>query len=146
MDDYYLSPKQILAASQIAVGESHKQAAKIAKVSAQTISEWMQYPEFKAKINEIQFNTLCDSQNKLRGLALSAVNVLEKIMAESSSERMKMDAAKYVLETIQISPSKDYGLWWVGPTTTEEIESHEHVKEMQKRLKDIDKMMSNLQE
>ncbi len=145
MYDNYLTSKQMLAATQIALGESHKQAAKIAKVSAQTISEWMQYPEFKAKINQIQFNTLCDAQSKFRGLALSAVNVLGKIMAESTSERMKMDAAKYILETIQISPSKDYGLWWVGPTTTEEIESREHVKAMQKGLKDIDEVLNSFQ-
>lgn len=74
MDDYSLSPKQILAASHIAMGESHKQAAKFAKVSAQTISEWMQYPDFIAKINEIQLNTLYEAQSKFRGLAFAAVN------------------------------------------------------------------------
>lgn len=58
-------------------------------------------------------------------------------MAESTSERMRVDAAKYILETIQIAPSREGGLWWVGATTAEEIESREHVKAMQEMLKDI---------
>jgi hypothetical protein len=143
MHEYYLSPKQMLAASQIAVGDSHKQAAKIAKVSAQTISEWMQHPAFIAKINEIQLNTLNESQNRFRSLASNAVAVLEGIMAESTSERLKMDAAKFILETIRIAPYKDFGLWMVGPTTAEEIESNEHVKAVQKRMKEID-LMANM--
>lgn len=119
------------------MGESHKQAAKIAKVSAQTISEWMQQPAFKAKINEIQLDTLNEAQGKFRGLACSAVANLEKALTESKSERIRLEASKYVLDRVQIAPAKEGGLWLVGPTTPEEIESEEHVRAVRKRLMEI---------
>lgn len=67
-------------------------------------------------------------------------------MTESKNEKMKLEASKYILETIRIAPSKDYGLWWVGPTTVEEIESQEHVKAMHKKLEEINTIMNSLQE
>lgn len=41
----------------------------MAKVTSGTISEWIQRPEFKAKINEIQLNTLNDAQARISRLA-----------------------------------------------------------------------------
>jgi hypothetical protein len=49
---------------------------------------------------------------------------------------MKLDAAKFVLDTIQIAPSQN-ALWFVGPTTVEEIEGQEHVKMMRERLQEL---------
>lgn len=60
------------------------------------------------------------------------MNALVDIIAQSRSEKLRFEAAKYVLETIKISG--EGGLWWVGPTTEEEIESQEHVKAVRERL------------
>lgn len=144
MEETSLSPKQILGANAKAMGETNKQSAKIAKVTPGTFSEWMQNLEFRAKINEIQQTSLEQAQSKFRNLAFSAVTTLTQIMAESKSEKMKLDAAKYVLDTIQIAPAKEGGMWWVGPTTAEELESQEHVAGMRKRLKELREEMNIL--
>ena len=89
-----------------------------------------------AKIHEIQLNTLLDAQSKFRGLAFAATEILEQILMDSRSEKTKLEAAKYILSTIQIAPS-DGAFWMVGPTTAEEVESDEHVKAMRKRLNEL---------
>ncbi len=121
MDEFSLSPKQILAASTIATGVSHKRAAEVAKVTPQTVSEWKQRPEFIALINDLKLTMLSESQDKLRTLAVSAIDNLARIMTESDNDKLRLDAVKYVLDTIRISPSKDVGLWNIGPTTPEEV-------------------------
>lgn len=89
-----------------------------------------------AKIHEIQLNTLLDAQSKFRGLAFTATGILEKILMDSKSEKMKLEAAKYILSTIQIAPS-DGAFWMVGPVTAEAVESDEHEKAMRKRLQEL---------
>lgn len=136
MVDFELSSKQLLVAAAIAMGETHKQAAGKCGVTPGTVSKWMQDLRFKAKINEIQLNTLLEAQSKFRGLACTATKTLETILEKSKSEKMKLEAAKYILSTIQIAPS-DGAFWMMGPTTAEEIESQEHVEAIQKRLREL---------
>ncbi len=136
MVKFELSGKQILVATLLAFGESQKHAAETVKVTPGTISVWKRDPEFKAKINEIQLNAILDTQSKFRGLAFPAVKVLKDILEKSKSEKMKLEAAKYILSTIQLAPS-DGAFWMAGPTTAEEIEHQEHTEAMQQRLKEI---------
>lgn len=91
-----------------------------------------------------QQTSLEQSQSKFRSLAFSAVTTLAHILAESKSEKMRLEAAKYVLDTIKIAPAKEGGLWWVEPTTAEELESEEHVAGMRQRLKEIREEMNIL--
>ena len=121
MEGFTLSPKQTIAAAKIAVGESQQEAAKAAKVTPQTVSEWMQQPQFRAVINQVQLSLLFNAQDKLRGLVLSAIDNLSQLLKESKNENVRLDAAKYVLDTVRISPSKDIGLWYVGATTPEDV-------------------------
>ncbi len=102
----------MIVASQIAMGESQKQAAKIAKVSEQTVSEWAQRPEFKATVNRLSQRIIKDAQDEMRRLA---------VMNESSNDKVRMEAAKYVLETINIAPVEEAGLWIAGPITKEGV-------------------------
>lgn len=136
MNETSLTPKQILAATAIAMGESHKQAAKAAKVIPGTISEWMQDPEFKATINQIQLDIMNEARDRFRGLALASIAVLGDILASSKNDKMKLDVAKYVLSTVDLAPSQA-AFWFVGPTTAEEVASEEHVKAMRSRLDEL---------
>lgn len=136
MNDTLLNPKQVLAATAIAMGESHRQAAKVAKVIPGTISEWMQDPEFKAAINQIQLDIMNEARDRFRGLALSSIAALEDILKSSKNERMRLDAAKYILSTIDLTPCEG-AFWMVGPTTAEEVESKEHIQAMRARLQEI---------
>lgn len=128
---------KLIAITVIALGGTHKEAAKKANVTPGTISEWMHDPAFKAKLNEIKLENLTQAQDKHRGLAMSAVNTLADIMCNSKSDKARFDAAKYILDTVQIAPTKEGGLWWIGPTTREELESKEHTETMQKKLQAI---------
>ena len=136
MVKFGLSSKQVMAATQLAFGENHKRAAETVKVTPGTISAWKQDHDFMAKIHEIQLNTMLDAQSKFRGLAFVATEILERILLDSKSEKMKLEAAKYILTTIQLAPS-DGAFWMVGPTTAEDVESKEHEKAMRKRLKEL---------
>ncbi len=125
MGELPLPPNQTLAASTLGMGESHKRAAEVAKVTPQTISEWKQRPEFLAAINKSKSTMLKESQDRFRAQVSTAIEVVSKTMTESDNERLRLDAAKYVLDTIRISPSKDMGLWNIGPTTGEGIVEEE---------------------
>lgn len=50
---------------------------------------------------------------------------------------LEINPSPFRLDKVQIAPAKEGGLWWVGPTTPEEIESEEHERSMRKRLKEI---------
>ena len=135
MDKTTLTPKMILAAATIAMGGTHKQAANAAKVISGTVSTWMQNPEFVVKIAELQKANLEQAQNKFRHLAVSAVDTMSELMATAKNEKVKLEAAKYVLDTIKIAPDKETGLWFVGPTNMDDLETHESIKAMWQRLK-----------
>jgi hypothetical protein len=49
-----LSPKQILAAQHLALGESQGKAAQIAKVTRVTVNRWLRLPAFKVKVEEFR--------------------------------------------------------------------------------------------
>jgi hypothetical protein len=122
MEGYMLPANQIIAASLIAIGETKKEAAKAAKVSPQTVSGWMQSPDFIALISTIKTDILREAQDKLRGLATKAVTTIASLMEESEAEKVRLDAAKYILNTIRISPtSDDVGLWLACETTYEDV-------------------------
>ena len=133
----FFPAKKLIAAEAIAHGESHKHAANLANVTPGTISDWMHDSDFRAKINEIAFDRLNQSQDKFRSSGMLAVNTMNDIMANSKSDKARFEAAKYILDTIQIAPAKEGGLWWIGATTAEELESKEHVEATRKRLKEI---------
>ena len=109
-----LTPKMIIAASVIAIGHSQKAAADKAGVTEQTVSEWGRKPEFKALINQVKLQLLYDAQDKLRGMVLEAVKVISRTMNSSESEKLRFEAAKYVLSIINIAPMNDAGLWWIA--------------------------------
>ena len=143
MVKFELSGKQILVATLLAFGESQKHAAERAKVTPGTVSVWKRDTEFKAKINEIQFNAILDAQSKFRSLALPAAKALEELLENSKSEKTKLEAAKYILSTIQLAPS-DGAFWMVGPTTAEGIESQESGQAIRQRLKELQDEMNFL--
>jgi hypothetical protein len=115
-----ISPKQIIAASVIATGSNKKEAAIAANVTPQTISKWMQLPEFEALINQIKLDLLKEAQDKLRGLVSQAILTLASLIKDSENDRIRLETAKYILNTINIAPHKEMGLWLIGPTTYED--------------------------
>ncbi len=99
-----LKPKQEIAAFQIAIGQDKKKAAKAAKITPQTLSAWLKEPAFEAQINKYRYECLQEAQAKFTSLACQAVETLEKSLIEAKSERVKLEAARFILNTIQIYP------------------------------------------
>ena len=117
-----LSQSQIMAAAAIASGKKNKEAAVEVGVTPQTISKWMQIPEFGALIRDIKIKFLYEAQDALRGLANEATSVLAALLKESSNEKTRLEVAKYILDTVKIAPtSKDFGLWYVGTPNYRDI-------------------------
>ena len=112
--DESLSAKKTIAACLIAAGMTHKEAAEKVNVTPQTISTWMHDPAFKARIDNLKMKALLKAQDKMRGLAATAIDTIESIVKDSSSDKARLDAAKYILETIKINPSGNAGLWLIG--------------------------------
>lgn len=111
-EDLLLPPNQVIAASMIALGETKKNAAKAAKVSPQTVSEWMHDSEFVDMINLLKTDMMREVQDRFRGLAHKAIDVIDTILETSENERIRLDGAKYILDTIRLSPTENNtGLW-----------------------------------
>lgn len=116
-----LKPNQLIAALEIATGKDKNKAAKSANVTPQTISQWIKEPAFEAKVNEYQLNLLNEAQAKFKHLAGEAIDTLEKILKNSKSDKAKLEAAKFILETIQIFPGQCPAVTTIGGTTEDEI-------------------------
>ena len=116
-EDLLLPPNQVIAASMIAVGETKKKAAKAANVSPQTVSEWMHAPEFVDMINLLKTDILREIQDKFRGLAYKAIGVIDSILDTSENDRIKLDVAKYILDTIKLYPTSNNAGFWISSET-----------------------------
>jgi len=117
-----LSQKQIMAAAAIASGKKNSEAAIEVGVTPQTISKWMQIPEFGTLIKDIKLKFLYEAQDALRGLANEATHVLGALLKDSQNEKTRFEAAKYILDTVKIAPnSKDFGLWYIGTPNYRDI-------------------------
>ncbi len=116
-----LNSKQLIAAFQIATGQDKKQAAEAASVTPQTLSQWHKLPAFEAKINEYQLQFFDEAQVRFKKLAGDAVSTLENIMKHSESDKAKLDAAKYILDKLQLIQDDCPAVLTIGETTEEEV-------------------------
>lgn len=97
-----LSSKQVFAIAAIASGKSQAEAAVIVDVTPQTICKWMQKPEFRECIDNYKTNMLVETQDKLRGLTTLAVATIGGILENSKNERIRFEAAKYIIDRINV--------------------------------------------
>ncbi len=118
-----LSPKQVRAAILIGYGSSKITAAndKSVKVSPPTISEWMHNPEFVALINRSKRALMEETQDMLRGNLADAVESIRTLLTGAKNEKVRLEAAKFIIESAGIIPP-EIGLWDTGPQTAKEVE------------------------
>ena len=122
-----LSPKQIRAAVMIGHGEQKKKAAKENGVSPQTISEWLQDPNFIVLVNRSKKSLLDETLDILRGNLPIAAESIRKLMTGAKSEKVRLEAAKLIIEQSNLI-HPEIGYWDVGPTTAKEVR-REQLKE-----------------
>lgn len=121
MLDFSITPKQRIFASKISSGMSQKEASNAVDIAEQTGSKWAKKPEIKAVINQLNQKLIIDTQDEMRRHGLTAVRCLVSVMNDSKNDKARVEAAKYVLEKIGITPVEGAGLWLVGPTTPEGV-------------------------
>ena len=109
-----LSAKQEKAAIMIGYGESKKNAAIGVGVTPQTISEWLQRPDFEALINQFKRLSMLEAQDRMRGHTIAAVESLYNLMIQAKSEKVQLLAAQYIIEKANLAPN-GFGLWPAGP-------------------------------
>lgn len=110
-----------IAVRDIAAGLKKNVAAKSAKVTPQTISQWLKEPAFEARINQYQRNNFDEAQSRYKNLVGAAVSTFEDLLKNSKSDKVKLEAAKFILKTIQIFPGDCPAILTIGETTESEI-------------------------
>lgn len=93
----HLSPRQLQAVQLIASGKTQRQASEEVGVTYQTVSGWMQKPEFVEEVNKITSTVHEAAATALQGLRLRAVEVLGDLL-ETGSAAIKLQAVRMVLE------------------------------------------------
>ena len=90
----------MLAIHSKAFVATNKVAATDSGVTAGTITEWMKDPIFREKIQDTQRDLLTIAQDKFRSYAMIAVETTANIMINSNNDKLKLNAAKFFLDTI----------------------------------------------
>lgn len=108
-----LTKRQLKAAELIAEGKTFTQVAEVLSTTYTTIYRWRQKPEFMCAVQKFEVNKPIADANaidlqreqldayrrgRMDGLVLGALDTLQKVMLEGSSEQAKVTAAKYILE------------------------------------------------
>lgn len=117
-----LNPKQMKVAILIAYGKPKKEAAKEVKVSAQTVSKWLENPEFVAFVNSTKKKMMEEARDMLRGNLKTATEAINDILKNGQNERVRFESAKFLIEAAGII-IPDIGFWDTGPQTVEEVEN-----------------------
>lgn len=108
-----LKPNQFLAAAYIAQGRPKKDAASIADVTPQTVSEWMKQKSFTDAIEDFKAELIYVTRDRIRGLGTQAARTLGDLMA-NGTPAVRLAAAKDVLDRINLTPGSagaEMGLW-----------------------------------
>ena len=86
----------------LAVGMQASEVAKKANVSQVQLSEWKKTPTFMAALNIVRRNSLKDAEIAITALAMEAVQVLRDSLSKKSSMQIRLRAAIYVIDRLEI--------------------------------------------
>jgi len=98
-----LTPKQIKALPFLAAGLTAVEVSKKLKISQQQISEWKRNPTFVGALRRARqraFETVHEAFEQLAG---EAVSTLHALLRNADTESVKLRAAMFVVEQLQVS-------------------------------------------
>jgi hypothetical protein len=101
-----LTQGQSVALPLLAAGVKKQDAAAAVGVCPQTVSTWLQQPDFAAALREQREYLAGLASERLRELVGTAVTTVEKLL-ESGSESVKLKAAIYVLDRVVLLAAAD---------------------------------------
>lgn len=123
-----LTPAQLTAVDCLALGATITDAAKSAKVSRQTVSEWLnQYPNFQVALNLRRRELWEEQKDRLRGLMPRALERIEKALASEGPEGLRAALALAKIAKIDLTPT--------GGIDRDEIEVEEAERESRLRMR-----------
>ena len=86
-----LNENQLLAVQLVAQGRSGKEIAQELSVTEETISRWKKRPAFIALVNELLGQLRDTTQQKMRNLVFTALEILEKeLFNEGNKNRVNI--------------------------------------------------------
>lgn len=96
-----------IAVAALASGSTIKAAAEKASISRETLHRWMRDADFKARVAAAA-QVWCDVvQDRIKGLAGDAVDVLAEVMCDADAEnRDRINAAKLILDRVAPATQK----------------------------------------
>lgn len=104
--DKKLKPAQLTAVDLLALGSSVSAAATAAKVSRQTVSEWLnQDAEFIAALNTRRGELWAEAADRLRALLPRALDVIEKALATEGPDALPAALALVKLVRVNVAPA-----------------------------------------
>lgn len=95
-----LKPTQEKAAAMLADGLKACEVAKEVGVTPETISIWRRDSCFQAHVNQLKWNHLESTRDKLRASAGEVAITILELMRSSRSDRVRLQAATYVLRVL----------------------------------------------
>lgn len=112
-----LNTKQKIAAQNLAIGCTGRQASQIVKVNPATLSAWRQLPQFQTYLSHLIIQTEKNSIETLYGLRYRAIEKLGELL--DANPALALRAAIAILQTTQqqyipknpTMPSVDQATW-----------------------------------
>lgn len=96
-NEIILTEKQLLAIPVIVAAKNNAAAADILDITPKTIFEWLKQPHFKAAVDIARKQVVEDAVNRLKGLALKAVDTLGSLMDRVDCPAIQRNAANDLL-------------------------------------------------
>ena len=125
-----LNENQLLAVQLVVQGRSGKEIAKELSVTEETISRWKKQPAFIALVNELLEQLRDTTQQKMRNLVLTALEILEKELCNESNKN-RVNIALKVLNNYKFSTLIDQK---IGSENADTIERRQLDKKFAERF------------
>jgi len=97
-----LTPKQVKALPLLAAGETAIEVSNRLKISKQSLSEWRHDTNFIQALQYMRKESLDAAVVSIEGLAGDAVLTLRTLMVTASSEQLKLRAAIFIIEHLNL--------------------------------------------
>jgi hypothetical protein len=105
MDSSQLRPIQQQAIALLMQGKAQVEVAEILRVDRVTVGRWIQQPEFSNALSAEMAGVQEQVNQRLRESQTKALDTIEAILeADKSSDRTRLDAAKFILDRVRSLP------------------------------------------
>jgi len=95
-----LSPRQRIAAAALIAAPSVAQAASASNVTERTLYRWLELPEFRALVSQLESRIINSTVHSLVNIQQEAIDIVSDLSRHSDNDSVKLRAAKVLLDTL----------------------------------------------